>query len=118
MTPSQAMASVQKTAGVQGVFNLVRQSRHVRFPVRDDAGSFLGVVSFFDMVSECGLASQASLDAFIRPPLLIPESTPMMEIFSRLRLARQDMCLVVDAQSQVIGLITSQDVLEEIVGKL
>jgi CBS domain containing-hemolysin-like protein len=42
----------------------------------------------------------------------------MMEIFSRLRLARQDMCLVVDAQSQVIGLITSQDVLEEIVGKL
>jgi CBS domain containing-hemolysin-like protein len=42
----------------------------------------------------------------------------MMETFSKLRLARQEMCLVINAQSQVTGLITSQDVLEEIVGKL
>jgi putative hemolysin len=54
----------------------------------------------------------------VRPPLFVPETTPMMETFAKMRLARADMCLVVDAQSTVTGLITSQDVLEEIVGKL
>ncbi len=118
MTPRAEMTVVGKTAGAHELHQKVRETRHVRFPVCDDSGTFLGIVNFFDVVSECDRDGEVKLTTFIRPPLLIPETTPMMETFSKLRLARQDMCLVVNAQSQVTGLITSQDVLEEIVGKL
>ena len=118
MTPRRDMTALSRKSGVADLFARARQTNHARFPVCDDAGVFCGVVNFFEVISECDLNSQASLDPFIRPPLLVPESTPMMETFSKLRLAREDMCLVVNAQSEVTGLITSQDVLEEIVGKL
>jgi magnesium and cobalt transporter len=118
MTPRRDMTFIATSADAGELCQKVRESRHVRFPVCDEAGGFRGIVNFFDVVSECDRNTQARLDAFIRPPLLVPETTPMMETFSKLRLARQEMCLVVNAQSQVTGLITSQDVLEEIVGKL
>jgi CBS domain containing-hemolysin-like protein len=118
MTPRSNMAFVRKGAGVDELFQKAKETRHARFPICDDTGAFQGIASFFDVMSDCEPSSHAKLDAFIRPPLLIPETTPMMETFSKLRVARQDMCLVVDAQSRVTGLITSQDVLEEIVGKL
>lgn len=118
MTPRARMAFVRKSAGVPEVYAAVRESRHVRFPVCDDAGGFLGTVSFFDVVSECEPERRDRFDGCIRPPLFVRESAPIMEIFSKMRLTRQDMCLVTDAQSQVVGLITSQNVLEEIVGKL
>lgn len=118
MTARRDMTTVGKSSGVAGLFAQVRKTNHARFPVCDEAGTFCGIVNFFEVIAECPEDSQAGLDAFIRPPLSVPESTPIMETFSRLRLAREDMCLVVNAQSQVTGLITSQDVLEEIVGKL
>ena len=118
MTTRTEMTVVGKTVGAEELYRKVRETRHVRFPVCDDSGTFQGIVNFFDVISECDRDGEVKLTTFIRPPLLIPETTPMMETFSKLRLARQDMCLVVNAQSQVTGLITSQDVLEEIVGKL
>ena len=118
MTPRRDMATVTKQSAVADLFARVRKTNHARFPVCDDAGIFCGVVNFFEVISECDLESRADIAPFIRPPLVVPESTPMMETFSKLRLAREDMCLVVNAQAEVTGLITSQDVLEEIVGKL
>ncbi len=118
MTPRRDMAFVMKSDQARELGQKVRESHHVRFPVCDEKGGFHGIVNYFDVVSECDQDNEARLAPFIRPPLLIPETTPMMETFSKLRLARQEMCLVINAQSQVTGLITSQDVLEEIVGKL
>jgi CBS domain containing-hemolysin-like protein len=118
MTPRQQMSAVVDTAGVTDLSALVRHTGHTRFPVQDGSGAFHGTVNFFEVVAETANDASTRLDAFVRPPLFVPETTPMMETFAKMRLARADMCLVVDAQSTVTGLITSQDVLEEIVGKL
>jgi CBS domain containing-hemolysin-like protein len=118
MTSRQSMATLPMTAGMDDLAAAVRRTDHTRFPVHDESGVFHGTVNFFEVASEYGLEEGARMDAFIRPPLFIPETTPMMETFAKLRLARADMCLVVNASSEVTGLITSQDVLDEIVGKL
>ena len=119
MRPIGATTRVQAGATAAEFCDLVRRCGHARLPVFDDTKkAYVGTASFFDAVSESPDGPQPRLDRFIRPPLFIPEITPLVEIFTRLRLARQPMCLVVNAQSEVTGLITTQDVLGEIVGTL
>jgi len=111
---------VAKTSTLTGeFFDLVARSNHTRLPVYDDERkTYAGTVNFFDVMSECADSRDHRLSLYLRPPLFIPETTPLIEIFTRLRLSRQSVCLVVNPQSDVTGFITTQTVLEEIVGKL
>ena len=119
MRPIAATTRVKAGATLDEFYDLVRQGGHARLPVYDETQkTYVGTASFFDAVSESPDGPKTRLDRFIRPPLFIPETTPLVEIFTRLRLARQPMCLVVNAQSEVTGLIATQDVLAEIVGAL
>ncbi len=100
-------------------FDLVASSNHTRIPVYDDEQKvYAGTANFFDVIAECGGSRDSRLSSFLKPPLFVPDSTPLIEIFTRLRLSRQTLCLVTNPQSEVTGVITTQDVLEEIVGKL
>lgn len=119
MRPIAGTTTTRATATVAEFYALVRQCGHSRLPVYDDARKvYVGTANLFDVASECGDGAQAQLAAFVRPPLFIPEDTSLVEIFSRLRLSRQPMCLVVNPAAEVTGLITTQDVLGEIVGTL
>jgi CBS domain containing-hemolysin-like protein len=66
----------------------------------------------------CEDCLKGSIKPYVRPALFILETTPLMEAFAKLRVSKQSMCLVVNAKSEVIGLITNQNVLQAIVGKL
>ncbi len=119
MRPIDTTTRVQAGATAAEFCELVRQCGHSRLPVFDEMKkAYVGTASFFDVVSEGPDGPRLRLDRFIRPPLFIPETTPLVEIFTRLRLSRQPMCLVSNARSEVTGLITTQDVLGEIVGTL
>lgn len=120
MTPRSRMTSLYPHSTISDLVATLRQSAHPRLPVCEpDGRTFLGTVNFFDVMAGCEEGDKDLLiDKFVRPPLFIPEETPIMEIFTKLRLSRQAMCLVVNANSEVTGLITNQNVLQEIVGKL
>jgi len=119
MRPIAGTTRVRAGATAEEFYELVRQCGHARLPVFDESKkTYIGTASFFDAVSESLDGPQARFDRVVRPPLFIPEATPLVEIFTRLRLARQPMCLVVNAQSEVTGLIATQDVLGQIVGTL
>lgn len=112
-TTANAAATMEEFAAV------VRKGGHARLPVFDTAkNAYIGTVNFFDVVSEAPEGSPLRLAAFVRPPLFVPEGTALVEVFTRLRLARQPMCLVVNAQNEVTGVIRTQDVLGQIVGTL
>lgn len=118
MTPRNRMTCLAPSSSVNELMATVRQSTHPRLPVCDrDGRTFHGTINFFDVMAGCDDHMDCPIERFIRPPLFISESTPLMEIFSKLRLSRQAMCLVINAQSEVTGLITNQNVLQEIVGK-
>ena len=119
MTPRSEMITLFPHSTVSDLVAIMRQSSHPRLPVCEpDGRTFRGTINFFDVMAGCEDCTGGSIDKFVRPPLFIGEETPIMEIFSKLRLSRQAMCLVVNAQSDVTGLITNQNVLQEIVGKL
>jgi len=119
MTPRDQMICLPPTATVTELVAAMRQFGHPRLPVLgEDKRTFLGVINFFDVMASSENNPEDSIHKFIRPPLFIREDTPLMEIFSKLRGSRQATCLVLDARHEVTGLITTQNVLQEIVGKL
>lgn len=118
MTPRPAIQVISASATIEEFFAKVRESNHTRLPAFDtSSGAFAGTVNFFDVVSNEGDPRKVSLSTFIRPPLIVPESMPMIEVFSKLRLSRQPVCLVGKSPAEVTGLITSQNILDQVVGK-
>lgn len=119
MTPRVSMDVITASANMGTLIARVRESAHTRLPVCGEDGiSIKGTINFFDVMAGCEECYSGGIKPYIRPALLIQDSTPLMEAFAKLRASRQSMCLVVNTQSEVIGLITNQNVLQAIVGKL
>ncbi len=118
MTPREKMTVLTAHSSVNDLMVTVRLSTHPRLPVyAADGNTFQGTINFFDVMAGCEDNKACPIDRFVRPPFFINEDTPLMETFAKLRLSHQAMCLVVDSKSNVTGLITNQNVLQEIVGK-
>ncbi len=119
MTPRDKMAILPLDADMTALMSTVRESAHTRLPVCEEDGKTIkGTVNFFDVMAGCEDCLGGSIKPYIRPALFIHETTPLMEAFAKLRLSKQSMCLVINAQTEVIGLITNQNVLQAIVGNL
>ncbi len=119
MTPRENMAILPASADMTALMTKVRESAHTRLPVCEEDGKTIkGTINFFDVMAGCEDCLTGSIKPYIRPALFIQENTPLMEAFAKLRLSKQSMCLVVNTQAEVIGLITNQNVLQAIVGNL
>ena len=119
MLPRAALVHVSSQTTVEGFFRVSQGAHFTRLPVYDDTQrTFVGIVNLFDVLGAPAVDSQARITEFMRPPQFIRDTTPLSEIFPLMRRSRQPMCLVTNAQTEVVGLLTVQDVVEEIVGKL
>ncbi len=88
-----------------------------RFPVGQ--GSFdnvIGVVQTKDLLTRCLLGEKIDLRASMRPPLFVPEALPALKLLEMFKKSRTHIALVVDEYGGVEGLVTINDVLEDIVG--
>jgi len=119
MIPRKDMTVVSRDTTLEGFFEIARQSNFTRLPVLEaDSDSFVGVLNVFYILSKRSVAEGQAMGDFARPPLFVPEDMPVDDILPRMRRSRQPLCLVKNAQGQVTGLITTEDILEEIVGAL
>ena len=117
--PRSDMITVASTATISELFKIARESNFTRMPVYDErTKKFVGIINIFDVLSTQSADSTQKVTDFARTPLFIPREMPVDDILPRLRLSRQPMCLVTDKEAEVVGLITTEDVLEEIVGQL
>ncbi len=102
------------------ILAIVIDTGHSRFPVHgEDKDEILGILLAKDLLR--GFASGvAALDirALLRPAVMIPESMRLNVLLAEFRRSRNHMALVVDEYGGVAGLITIEDVLEEIVGEI
>lgn len=112
MIPMDQMISISSAATTREFVALAREQDFSRFPVKNpDTGTFTGIVSVLDVLA---LENNTVLQA-MTPPVFIPAQTPSDEIMPILRLARQSMGLVTDEKNEVIGLVTTNDVLRQVV---
>jgi magnesium and cobalt transporter len=114
------MVSLPVSAPLDEIVRRVIESGHSRFPVHgDDSEEILGILLAKDLL-KCFVDSAApcNIRTLLRPTVLIPESKKLNILLKEFRLSRNHMAIVVDEYGGISGLITIEDVLEEIVGEI
>ena len=117
MTPRNHMVTVPVTATAAEILDVAREKVFNRLPVYDPAQKkFVGVVHIFDILSDSHSNGKTAAD-YMRPPQQVASHTPVDHLLPRMRITRLPLFLVTDAKHEVIGLITLEDVLQEITGE-
>lgn len=118
MLPRSAMISIRPDMSLREILELATQTQAQSFPVFSPAEKrFTGLLKLSDLYARID-EEDVVLQTLIRPPQYVSEDTPGDDLLPRLRLSRQPMLLVRDDHDQVTGFVTTEVVLEEIVGPL
>ena len=120
MVPRAQMVMLSVDATFAEITAEVTESGHSRFPVHgEDKDEILGVLLAKDLL-EGAMADQrpCGIRELLRPAVLIPESKKLNVLLREFRQSRNHMAIVIDEYGGVAGLLTIEDVLEEIVGEI
>jgi magnesium and cobalt transporter len=122
MLPRAQMVCLPADAPLTEILRRVIESGHSRFPVfsDDDEDHIIGILLAKDLL-KCfaeGATIPCNIRTLLRPAALIPESKRLDILLKEFRLSRNHMAIVVDEYGGVAGLVTIEDVLEEIVGEI
>jgi magnesium and cobalt transporter len=121
MIPRPQMVVIDHTASFKEVLPIVKQSRHSRFPVvADNRDKVIGILLAKDLLQFALMPSndQIKITELIRPAIFIPKSKRLNTLLQEFRLNHYHMAIVVDEYGGVDGLVTIEDILEEIVGDI
>ena len=121
MIPRSQMVVIERDQSLDEMLNVIIQSGHSRFPViGEDRDEILGILLAKDLLRFFGDPEQSelNLEQFLRPASVIPESKRLNALLKEFRDSHNHMAIVVDEYGGVSGLLTIEDVLEEIVGDI
>jgi CBS domain containing-hemolysin-like protein len=120
MVPRIDMACVADTETVAGALRLIRAEQHSRLPVYHGAiDQIVGIVHVKDLLTAMlDGRSEAPVKEVARPAYFIPESQPLARLLREFRRRKTEMAIVVDEYGGTAGLVTTEDLLEEIVGPI
>jgi putative hemolysin len=120
MTPRTEIVGLPHTATVREVRDLMIESRHSRLPVyRDQIDNVEGMIYVRDLLPSLAMAkADSSIAPFIRAVYFVPETKPVAKLLREMQKAHAYLAMVVDEYGGVAGLVTVEDILEEIVGEI
>ena len=120
MIPRGQMVVIDHEDSLAEIIDKITESGHSRFPViDDDKDDVIGILLAKDLLSVSLDQGQGfEINDFTRPASFIPESKRLNVLLKDFRLNRNHMAMIVDEYGGVSGLITIEDVLEQIVGKI
>jgi CBS domain containing-hemolysin-like protein len=124
MIPRTDMIAVENTATLGELLNKFKDFRHSRFPVyEEDLDHICGVVTMKEVVSllvDNPTAADRPLTALgvIHPVLGVPESRRIGDLFNQMRRSRTHLAIVIDEFGGTAGMVTSEELAEEVVGRL
>ncbi len=120
MTPRVDMKCIPADATPQEAIALIRKTGHSRIPVYEGSvDNILGILHAKDLLRLCeGAPPKLSIREMMRPPYFVPESKRVVELLQELRRQRVHMAIVQDEYGGTAGLVTLEDLVEEIVGEI
>lgn len=120
MTPRVDMVCLRRDASLLKLRNLFIAEKYSRIPVyRDRIDNIEGVAMAKDLLAFGEPEHDgAAVDPLLRPAVFVPESMKVAELLKEFRKVKQKMAIVVDEHGGVTGLVTMEDVMEEIVGEI
>ncbi len=123
MVPRSQMDVVDKDSPPEGYLPMLIESGHSRFPMVDgDKDKVIGILLAKDLLRYLFLdkkkRAQFNVHDMLRPAVFVPESKRLNVLLREFRTSRNHMAIVVDEYGGVAGLVTIEDVLEQIVGEI
>ncbi len=123
MVPRTEMVWIESDKSAAQATSLAIRSGHSRMPViGEDVDDVLGVIYLKDLVRRTYYSDAAARDITVaevmRPAVFIPDSKPLDDLLKEMQLDRIHIALLVDEYGATAGLVTIEDVLEEIVGEI
>ena len=121
MIPRAQMVFVRRDDPFEKILPVVVESGHSRFPVMDeDRDDIVGILLAKDLLRLYAAEQRERFDIreYMRPVVFVPESKRLNVLLKEFRRNRNHMALVVDEYSGVSGLVTIEDVIEQIVGDI
>ncbi|MCF8998418.1 HlyC/CorC family transporter [Acinetobacter nectaris] len=121
MTPRTAMVSLQEDDQLLDILHVLIDSAHSRFPVfsADQPDTVVGVLLAKDLLPFLSEpTAKVDIRALMRQPLFIPESARSDQLLRMLKNTQTHIAMVIDEYGATSGLVTLEDILEEIVGEI
>jgi CBS domain containing-hemolysin-like protein len=120
MTPRTEMLCIQKDVSLDDARRLLLEAGHSRVPVIGDSpDDIVGILYAKDLLKYLEVANvRAELADIVRAPLYVPETAGVDLLLERMKQERFHMAIVLDEYGGVVGLVTLEDILEEIVGEI
>jgi putative hemolysin len=119
MTPRPDIVAIQDTATLGDLRALFREQEYSRFPVyKENLDNIAGFVFVKDLVLLASSEDARSITSLLRPALVVPETKRVPELLKMFQRQQQQCAIVVDEYGGTAGLVTVEDLLEEIVGEI
>jgi putative hemolysin len=119
MTPRVDIKAAPATATAQEIIKLVRETGHTRIPVYEGSlDNIIGIVHAKDLLRYCDSTAKFCLREVLRPAFFVPESKRVVELLQEMRRRRTHMAILQDEYGGTSGLVTLEDLVEEIVGEI
>ena len=119
MIPRVQMVVVPNDAELDTILPLVTEFNHSRYPVIDgDRSKVVGILLAKDLLGHLSKNTKLLVKDIMRPPYVVPESKRLNVLLKELRTNGNHMTIVVDEYGQTAGLVSIEDVLEQIVGDI
>lgn len=119
MTPRTDMVAIRVDASLQEAMDLMLDEGHLRVPVYDGStDKIVGILLARDLWGAHRDGGTAALAEIMRPPLFAPSGKPVEDLIPEMRVQRNKMAIVVDEFGGTAGLVTLEDLIEEIIGEI
>ena len=122
MTPRTDMVAISKSLGWEELLDFIVHSAHTRIPVTDkNRDDIIGMLVTKDLLPELAKGPELPRRPWtelLREPFFVPETKPIDALLQEFQRTRSHMAIVLDEYGGVSGLVTMEDVLEEIVGEI
>jgi len=119
MVPRKKMIVVKKEAILEEIYSTVIEYGHSRFPViGEDKSEVVGILLAKDLLVHVLNKENIKIEDLMRTAIVVPESKRLNVLLKEFRARRNHMAIVVDEYGAVAGIITIEDVLEQIVGEI
>ncbi|MBN3553355.1 HlyC/CorC family transporter [Fictibacillus nanhaiensis] len=121
MVPRVDMVTLDKSETVKESIVVVTEENYTRYPIVDgDKDSVVGMVNMKQVLTDFvnGKNPDASVEEYIRPVIQVFETTPIHDLLLKMQKERVHMAILIDEYGGTSGLVTVEDILEEIVGEI
>jgi magnesium and cobalt transporter len=119
MTPRVDIRAVPEDVDFRGLIQLVREHGHSRVPIyRNDLDDIVGIVHIKDVLPYIFEPESFQLGKIMRAPMFVAPSIRVLDLLLQMRLSRAHIALVVDEFGGIDGLVTIEDLVEEVIGEI